>query len=149
MIFGTKETITAYKGISERSDRAIDYILNFDTATAPGKYEIDGDRIYASVVCGETTPMEELKFEAHKKYLDLQYIAEGEEIMVYAPLSACAQETEYDAATDFYLFSGKGNEMKAKAGDFYLLHPFDAHAPGKGYSTTSFKKVVVKIKVED
>lgn len=147
MIFGTKDTISTYKGLGDKIDRAIDFIMNLNDNIETGRYEIDGDEIYANVMCGETTSMDEVKFEAHKKYIDLQYIVDGSEIMVYAPLAECKQETEYNEESDFYLFSGSGSEMKAKKGDFYLLYPFDAHAPTKGYETTSFKKVVVKIKL--
>lgn len=147
MIFGTKDVITTYKGISENIDRAIDYILEFDDNTPCGRYEIDGDRIYANVINGTASSMDQVTYEAHRKYLDLQYIIEGEEVMVHAMLSECKQETEYDESKDVWFFSGEGTSVKVKAGSFYLVHPFDAHAPGKGFEPHSYKKVIVKIRV--
>lgn len=147
MIFGTKETICTYKGLNKRIDRAIDYILSFDNDTEPGRYEIDGDNLYANVFCGETSPIEVVTFEAHKHYLDLQYLVEGSEVVFYAPLETCIPTSDYDTASDCGFYSGYGREFEVKAGEFYLMHPSDAHAPGKGYETTSYKKVVVKIKL--
>lgn len=147
MIIGTKEILTTYKGISEGIDKAIDYILSLDPEIEPGKHEIDGDKLFVNVVCGETKPLKDFQYEAHKKYLDLQYVIEGSEVMVYAPLDDLKRETEYDEANDCQMFSGEGTEIKVKAGDFYLVHPFDAHAPGKGYETNQFKKAIVKVKL--
>ena len=148
MITGRKEDLNTYKGLSERIDKAIDYILNLDESIAPGKYEIDGKDVYVSIIEKETSSMDNFKFEAHKNYLDLQYIISGGEIMVYAPVSDCEVITEYNAEKDVYFLNGdKRSEMKLSAGEFYLVHPFDAHAPGKGYETMNFKKAVVKIKL--
>lgn len=147
MIIGTKETLATYKGISEGIDKAIDYILSLDPAIEPGKHEIDGDKLFVNVVCGETKPLDGFEYEAHKKYLDLQYIIEGSEVMIYAPLDGLKRETEYDEDKDCHMFSGEGTPITVKAGDFYLVHPFDAHAPGRGYETNSFKKAIVKIKL--
>ena len=147
MIFGTKETIHAYKGLNERIDRAIDYILHFDSSTEPGRYEIDGDNLYANVFCGETASMEMITFEAHRQYLDLQYLVEGSEIMIYAPLETCTSISDYDKEEDFCFYRGSGTKFKVQPGNFYLLHPFDAHAPGYGSEMTTYKKVVVKIKI--
>lgn len=147
MIIGTKETLSTYKGISRDIDKAIDYILNLDPAIEPGKHEIDGDKLFVNVVCGETKPLDGFQYEAHKQYLDLQYIIEGSEVMVYAPLDGLKRESEYDEAKDCHMFSGEGTKIKVNAGGFYLVHPFDAHAPGKGYETNAFKKAIVKIKL--
>ena len=147
MIIGKIEELDNYKGLSERIGRATEFLLNLNPEIPVGKHIIDGDDIYANVICGETSSMEEVKFEAHRKYLDLQYVIDGEEIMVYAPINNCFQETDYNEESDYCLLNGKGSEIKVKAGEFYLLYPFDAHAPAKGYQKTKFKKIIVKIKL--
>ena len=147
MIKGNINNIKAYKGISERIDRAIDFLLDFDKETPCGRYEIDSDNIYANVICTTTTAIEDFKFEAHKKYLDLQYIVKGEEIMIHAFTEDCKITKEYDEKDDYCLLEGEGDEVLVKEGEFYLVHPFDAHAPAKSHTPSEIKKVIVKIKL--
>ena len=147
MITGKINSLSCYKGINKRIDTAIDYILNFDKNTPDGRYEIDGDNIYANVVSIELGDAEAYQFEAHRRYLDLQYIISGSEIMIYAPVSECNQKTDYNAEDDYLLLSGRGNKMKMTEGSFYLVHPFDAHAPGLKADCDVARKIIVKIKL--
>lgn len=147
MIVGKKEDILYYKGLSDRIDHAIDFVLTLDKDINLGTYEIDGNSLYVNIVEGETSSLDTVEFEAHKEYLDLHYILSGKEIMVYAPLDECVKITEYDAENDYWLFSGKGNEIEMSEGCFYLLYPKDAHCPGKGHRVTQFKKAIIKIRL--
>lgn len=147
MITGKKEDILYYKGLSDRIDHAIDFVLTLDKSMRPGTYEIEGKDIYVNIVEGETSPIDTIEFEAHKEYLDLHYILSGKEIMVYAPIDECVKMTEYDAENDYWLFGGKGNGIEMSDESFYLLYPNDAHCPGKGHGVTPFKKAIVKIRL--
>ena len=51
------------------------------------RYDIDGDNLYATVSEYITKNEEDAKFEAHQKYIDIQYVISGKEIMSIAPLS--------------------------------------------------------------
>ncbi len=148
MIVGTKDTIGTYKGINERIDMAIDFILNLDPNIEVGRYDLDGDNVFAKVMYADSTSLDDITFEAHRRYLDLQYIVEGSEYMGYAPLAECTTLREYSEEKDCGYYKGDANIIKVNAGSFYLAHPFDAHAPGKGYEKNTFKKVVVKIKID-
>ena len=147
MIIGTKDVMETYRGISERLDRAIDFALAFDPASPCGRYVIDGEDVYANVITGNTTPMDEVVYEAHKKYIDLHLMLEGGEIMVYAPIAAGVPQSEYDEAGDARFYKGEGLAVRVNPGDFYIVHPFDLHAPGKGDAPSAFKKMIVKIRV--
>lgn len=148
MIIGNKKSILTYKGISENLDKAIDFILKLDSDAETGRYEIDGDNVSASVSSLFTKELDNVIFEAHKKYIDLHYILKGSEVMGYAPLDDCMPIDEYSEKNDCQFFDGEVNLITVNEGDFYIVYPFDAHAPGYGCrGSEHYTKVVVKIKV--
>ncbi len=95
----------------------------------------------------ETKPREELPFEAHRKYWDLQLVVEGEELLGCAPLSRLTQTSSYDGKTDIAFYRGEGEEIKLSRGMAVLLAPWDGHRPGVKVKEGSqkIKKIVVKL----
>ena len=147
MIIGNIKNISAYKGLNERIDKAVDFVLNAPADIAEGKHEIDGKNVYASVIVKDTKALEDAKYEAHREYLDLQYVLDGGEVMGYAPVDTMTEATEYNPEKDIIFLKGEGSLIDVKKGDFYIVHPFDAHAPGLGKAPGTFKKIIVKIKL--
>jgi biofilm protein TabA len=115
------------------------------------KYEIQGDDIYAIVSSYNTKQPH--KFEAHREYVDIQCLLEGQEIIESTPLNGLAVDTPYDQEKDvaFYV---KADSKKIIShlipGMFIAFFPHDAHMPGVFVddSPSFVKKVVVKIKAE-
>jgi len=133
-------------------DKAFDFLKNTDLdKLKPGKYVLDGENVFVSVTEGPTKILEDSKWEAHHKYIDIQYVIEGQEKMGIAPISTARTITEFDEKKDvgFYNSLAKtGKYYVAKPGTFFIFFPSDAHRPGikvKGFD--SDKKLVVKIKV--
>lgn len=147
MIFGRKEDLNLYRGISENLAKGIDFLLNFDASKPEGKYEIDGDKVYALVMSGKTKLPEEPIFEAHRKYIDLQYILSGEEDTGYAPVSDCIVTVPYDENGDYLMVKGEGSEVRVTEGNFYIAFPCDGHRPMCSKNPGNIKKVIVKIAV--
>jgi YhcH/YjgK/YiaL family protein len=88
MILDQLESLGCYRGISKSLDTAIDYLLTADLKKlANGSHRVDGDRLLANVMTYETKRPGEGKFEAHRKYIDIQVVLEGEERCCCAPLS--------------------------------------------------------------
>ena len=83
--------------------------------------------------------------EAHKKYIDLQYILSGEEQTGYASVSDCTVTVPYDEAADYLLVEGKGSDVKVCAVSFYIAFPCDAHKPMCSKNPADIRKVIVKI----
>ena len=80
MIFDRIENVNNYKGLG-RLYTALEFMAKTDFTQIPiGKYELDGDNIYYMVQQYDTNP-DKTVAEAHKKYIDIQYIEKGEEIM--------------------------------------------------------------------
>jgi biofilm protein TabA len=116
---------------------------------APRHYDIDGDKIYALVQHYETKPREKGKWEAHRLYLDVHYVAAGIETLGYAPVGNLTAIQAYEPADDYTLFRGHGDFVTASAGMFVVFFPEDAHMPCLACETpVPVRKVVVKVAVE-
>jgi YhcH/YjgK/YiaL family protein len=136
-------------GLAARLAAGFHFLQTADlAAAAPGRIDIDGDNVFALVQAYNSKPMEQGFWEAHRKYIDIQYVVSGEEKMGYANLSQL-NASEYDAAKDFLPLHGNGSFIRLSAGMFTLFMPADAHMPGMAVDEPSaVKKVVVKIAVE-
>ncbi|QMV42459.1 YhcH/YjgK/YiaL family protein [Cohnella cholangitidis] len=118
-------------------------------ALAPGKYEWDGDRVFLLIQELETAPKTDKKLESHERYVDIQYLIDGEEVIGYARRSSdhivCQDELE---SKDFALYEDPAVEMDLllKPGMFAVFFPADLHRPGvSGIVPGKIKKAVVKI----
>jgi YhcH/YjgK/YiaL family protein len=138
-----------YSNLSERINKAFDYLKKTDfSKTELGRYDIDDDNIFSLVNEYNTKDENEGKLEAHKKYIDVQFVAEGEELMGYAPLENQKIIDEYNEKNDITFFSGKKSFTLVKEGMFAIFFPTDVHLPGiKVKEKSHVKKVVVKVKV--
>jgi len=138
-----------YYGVHSKFKRAFDYLQQINTDTiSVGKYEIDGEAMYAMVQEYNTKLKEQGFWESHRRYIDLQYIVQGAEEIGYANISHL-QQGEYDAGKDFLPLHGDGDLFTLYSGSFVLLLPEDAHMPGMAIgSPAPVKKIVVKISVE-
>jgi len=120
------------------------------SSLADGRVEIDGEQVYALVQSYETRSGEP-KFEAHRKYLDVQYVAAGEEIIGWAFIGRMAVDAPYDEAKDVCLGHvppGEVTPVRLSAGQMAVLYPTDAHAPKLAAGAPApVKKIVVKVAV--
>jgi YhcH/YjgK/YiaL family protein len=116
---------------------------------APGRYELDGDRVFALVQRYHTKPREQGVWEAHRRYLDVQYVAAGIECMGVAPLQNLTVTQPYAADNDCELLAGNGDLVTASASTFAIFFPQDAHMPCLACGEPSpVVKVVVKVAVK-
>ncbi|MCX7798595.1 MAG: YhcH/YjgK/YiaL family protein [Melioribacter sp.] len=151
MIFDQLKNANLYFPLSKRIQTAFEYLLNtnFETLEA-GKYEIDGENIYAVIQNYDTKPITAGKWEAHKKYIDIQYIVSGKEKMGYSNPTKMIVTEEYNEEKDVMFLKGDGNFLIAEAGHFAVFFPTDVHMPGIAVNlSTPIKKVVVKVRVEE
>ena len=96
---------------------------------------------------GTTKPVDVA--EAHRQYLDIQYIVKGKEVMGWADLADCKPEGEFNEAKDVGKYSGSFEYMTINEGICYVAFPEDAHMPGRHLDVPNdFVKVVVKLKVK-
>lgn len=150
MIVDQIKNAELYACISERINKALNYIKRTDfLKMEPGKYEIDDDNIFAIVNNYETKDPAECNFETHKKYIDVQYVAKGVELMGYAPLDNQEVIAPYSEENDITFYKGEKSFTKVDEGMFAIFYPNDVHTPGaKKDNPQSVRKVVVKVKVD-
>lgn len=115
-----------------------------------GKQELEGEHLFVSVAeyYGKQKP--DALYESHKKYIDIQYIIEGEEIIGLTTLDKVTVRDSYSEEKDiaFYDFDG-GDYLKATPEKFFLFFPEDVHRPSiTTGDSVLVKKIVVKIKIE-
>ena len=151
MIYDTFEQAGNYFTESDPLRKALDFAKNFDLSLADGRHEIDGDRVYANVMSYETRAPEELKFEAHRKYIDIQILLEGEEFLDVSHSKDLEVDTPYSEEGDAALFKASAYDasVRLEPGKFALLYPADIHRPGRmaGGSPQPVRKMVIKVRV--
>jgi YhcH/YjgK/YiaL family protein len=152
MIIDRLEKASLYKGIHKGLAAAFDYLQKTDLGKVePGTHEIEGRKVYVMVQQYETKPMEKGRWEAHRKYIDVQYVHQGVERFGYANVLEL-KSGNYDEAKDFLSLEGegKGDFFLVRQGTFVILFPQDGHMPGMAVSTPQpVKKFVVKVAMGD
>ena len=119
-----------YSGIHPGIRRALAYLAQTDVAAlASGRYDIDGERLFALVQRYDTKSREQGVWEAHRRYIDVQFVAAGVERLGYAPLDSLAVTQPYAPDKDCVLLAGNGDFVTASAGTFVVFFPQDAHMP--------------------
>ena len=148
MIFDTLINVDNYKGLG-RVYTALKFLSETDfSKTELGRYELDGDNIFYMVQSYDTDPSKTVS-EAHRKYIDIQFMVEGEEIIGVADISSEKELTEAKKENDVWFYNCKTEPLTLSAGKYMVLYPNDLHCPGvatKGKALTC-RKVVVKVKV--
>ncbi|MCL1972695.1 MAG: YhcH/YjgK/YiaL family protein [Endomicrobia bacterium] len=126
---------------------AFGFISSNEGKFREGKHIINDD-MYAVVEKSFPKPREEQKLEVHKKYVDLQYIIEGSDIIGWKSLSECADIfKKYEDSKDIAFFNEAPDfNIVLTAGSFALFFPDDAHSPLSG--SESVLKCIIKIKTE-
>ncbi len=148
MIADLLENAPLYAALGPRIARGLQFLAETDLAVlAPGKHELDGKRLFVLVSDYTPKPVSECRWEAHRHYLDLQYMVSGAERMGIAPTGRMAGG-DYQADRDIEWLSGSGDFLSFGPGQFMILWPGDAHMPGVEAGIPGpARKVVVKIKI--
>ncbi|WP_291910454.1 YhcH/YjgK/YiaL family protein [Chitinophaga sp. CB10] len=151
MIVDTLDRAARYHVLGEKFVKAFDYLRQTDFNTVPkGKYEIDGANVFAIVNEYDTIPEEGEQMEAHRKYIDVQYLAAGEERIGHDFLGDKIPSKAYADAEDYMLFADKPAFYTVlKQGQFAIFYPSDLHMPNlRVAGPVAVKKVVIKIAVD-
>jgi YhcH/YjgK/YiaL family protein len=148
MIIDKIENAKLYFGINERITKALKFLLTEDLLNIKeGKHEIAGDDIYVLINVYDTKNPSDSNLEAHRKFIDIQYVVSGSELIGLATLKEQKPSKEYDEKKDYLLFKEDCSFMKLEQGMFAILFPDDLHMPGiKISKPAKVKKVVIKVR---
>jgi YhcH/YjgK/YiaL family protein len=122
--------------------------LHAETLLPEGRTEIEGDRLFALPQSYVPKPVAGARFEAHRRYADVQYVAAGAEMIGWAPVDLLETETPYDPGEDiaFYAQPAPYTPVALPAGSFAVFYPEDAHMPGCRLDADDpVRKIVVKV----
>lgn len=148
MIIDTLENAGKYTSLHPRFAQAFEYLKSIDLNTIePGKFEIDGKDLHASVSAKEGVKTEDAKFEAHNSYIDIQVCISGKEAMGWKPRAKCVDpKGEFNAEKDVIFYNDQPDMyFTLNDGQFVIFYPEDVHAPMIGEGV--IKKLVVKVKI--
>ena len=147
-----KEFAIYYFKNRERWDKAFSFLKDNDLSKLEVKrHDIDGDNLYASVNEYMTKNEEDARFEAHRKYIDIQHVIIGAEQMSLSPLSERKEElVPYDPAKDVeFMTVNKTSSFEATPDNFFIFFPSDIHRPSvKIGENKNVRKVVVKVRID-
>lgn len=152
MIFDRFENYKTYCNMNSKFEKAFEFIKKaIEENLEVGNYEIDGKEVYAFIQCYDTKLKDERVFEGHKKYIDIQYIMDGCEVMGVLEGSNVIPKEEYNEEKDAAFFEKGGipSYFVAEKGDFCIFYPQDIHSPGIAYNNepSNIKKLVIKVHI--
>lgn len=121
-----------------------------DLAELPEGWVELGEGVRASVQHYSTSPEQELSFETHERFFDVQYLAEGLEFVGVCTREGLEVRNPYDEENDvtFYQDPLLAGRVLLRAGDYVVLAPEDAHKPRcAAQAPMAVIKIVVKVPV--
>jgi len=131
-------------------EKILAFIKETDFSGIPvGKYTLD-DSIYYMVQEYTPKPLEQIRWEAHRVYYDLQYVLSGSEAMGIGSTQDMDVTIAYNPEKDVLFLDGKGGTLRPyHSGGYEIFAPTDAHAPGMQLDdgTATVRKLVFKIPV--
>lgn len=150
MIYDNIDNFELYSGISADIRIGLEYLHDLKPDMEKGVYELSPN-VKAIVSEYITKDVNEYGYEAHREYIDIQYLVSGTEKICCLPLEYLKETKPYNREIDaaFYVENAlKPQELLLGNGYFAVLFPQDGHMPqlcvGK---PSSVKKVVVKVKI--
>ncbi len=151
MIFGKLDDLSKDRTyLAKALLKGLDYLEKTDfSKLAAGKYEIEGSSVFALVQEYQTAPKTDKKAEAHGKYIDIQYIDEGKEVIGFAPANEGNEVKENlleqkDAI--FYATVQGEMDLILTKGMYAIFFPNEVHRPGCNFESGGpVRKVVLKI----
>ena len=135
---------------SRRFSAAFNYLLNtIKNKVNDGCYKIEGNDLFANIDSYQTVNEHEKRFEAHRKYIDVQYIVKGTEAIYWLNVQDLTSETDYSYKDDIIFFNEADDcRLKLSEGFFVVFFPEDAHKPGCIWQKVeNVQKIVLKIKI--
>lgn len=149
MIVDKLEYLALYKNIP---DCVINFVSNLDCNNLSLGRQNLSDDVYVNIERYTTKYKDEAKFEAHKKYIDIQIVLQGCENIYTTNISGLSTLIHYEEDRDIIFYSDDVSLKKYITLDgtnFVMLFPHEAHAPqiAPNDNKSEVLKVVIKIKI--
>ena len=138
------------KKLAEKIEEALKVIeaIEFEKMEL-GKHVVNDD-FYFLVQEYDSKDPEVARHEAHKNYVDIQYVVEGKEAIDVAPAIFMQVDEAYDAGRDVVFFKepNQATRFVLTDGSYAILYPEDSHKPGlRVEGSGTVKKIVGKVRI--
>lgn len=149
MILDSIKNISRYDNLNIDFKSIVEFIKRVNNENLDnGRYDINGDKLFALVQSYETKDSNECKLESHKKYIDIQYILKGTEVMYWSLIDNLKISEDLSKTSDviFYEEDEDVTKLIVNENSFALFFTHDAHKPGVKFNNKSnVRKIVFKI----
>ena len=118
--------------LRKRLEKGFQFLANTDFQTlSEGRFEIDGNEVFANVQKYKTHTPSSSRFESHRKYFDIQYVVEGRERILVTRGEKMVTAVEYDEVKDMELWEDveECSSVLLEKGQYALLDLEDYHKP--------------------
>lgn len=152
MVVDTLKHAEHYYVFGENFKKAFEFLKNNDIREMElGRHDIDGDNVFILVQEYTSKSIDNCGFEAHEKYADVHYVAEGFEYLGYDSIDRMGDPiTEYDPKADAIFFEKECQYVLLQKGDIAIVFPQDVHMPQKrALVPTPVRKACIKVRVKD
>ena len=150
MIYDKIDNLETYSCLSKNIQIGLEYIRMIKPNVEKGVHELSP---YIKAIISEynTTEENENGYEAHRDYIDIQYLIRGTEKVCCLPLEYPKETKKYKAETDAAFYKENGvmpQELLLGNGYFAIFFPQDGHKPCLSVKESiGVKKVVIKVKI--
>lgn len=138
-----------YKNIHPRLKLALTSLQELVASNpADGRYEFDGNNVFANVTSSQTKSWADSSFEMHKEYLDIQFVLEGAEIIGMETEDKLEATTEYQPDYQLFKLNKEYDPMMVTAGEMLIIFPNEPHAPFMAVDDkpAPIRKIIVKVR---
>lgn len=150
MIYDSVKNIDSYTSISDGIRLGLEYLRVFNPGVKVGVHELT-PRVKAIVSEYTTKHENEYGYEAHRQYIDIQYIISGLEKICFLPIEYLKETKGYnkEIGAAFYKEADmKPQELILGNGYFAIFFPQDGHMPQFCVENPEpVKKVVIKVRI--
>ena len=150
MIFGNITQEKTYAFLPEDLKECFAYAKEHDLASyEKGSHPIDGERLFVNVVEYETTRPENRFWEAHRNYLDVHLMLDGQE-QIDLNFIENMEQKEYVEKDDFLPMDGAPNShVVLRPGDFLICYPEDGHRTAVAVKESEkIKKAIFTVRID-
>ena len=131
-------------------EEAFAFLASLSTNAPEGRRLIRNPDLYAGIDTYRTKRRDEAKLETHQKYVDIQMLLSGREVIELYPRHELKTIEPYNADRDaefYHIPSTVSSRILLEPGRFVVFFPDDAHMPClmAGPQPEEVRKVVVKV----
>jgi len=136
-----------YFGNKELWDKTFEWLKSTDlNSLAPGRYIIEEGNSTATVSVVAAPDVENVRWENHERFNDVQLVLSGRAQMGVTPISKAVVTDPYNERSDIGFFEAEGEFHIAEPGMFLIFTPVDVHIAGAKADVDTIKRLVIKVR---